>query len=421
MMDIEKVLDWLSPLPPLSRSPSTEPTAVFYLNPSSPSSIPCSISSSEALPSNVSLATLVQQKHLAPLAASGLILDCRSPVPPSELSAHLHAAGQAVMRLPRRGKVVVLSSPDDVTSSLLEGFVLALSKEAARNHTSVNLLIDKVGSEGLPDAVSFFLSAPSSFITGQLLSCGAAPAVPEPLSATALVTGAGGGIGRAIAEELARTGDFKEIVLTDHPSAEANLDATRALLGESAVALPLDITHASAPASLAAACSSPVAALVHAAGITADASMKRMPLNKFQRCMDINYSAIASVDDHFLEQGAFADGASVVLLSSVSGVAGNAGQVNYSTAKSGLLGYAKDRSKKVEGVAWNAIAPGFIDTDMVRTIPALNRVAIVRAVTSMKARGLPADVAAATRMLARGGGGFRGQCLRVCGGMLIGR
>ena len=111
--------------------------------------------------------------------------------------------------------------------------------------------------------------------------------------------------------------------------------------------LGLDVTEVTASSSIISALTSPCNALVHAAGITLDAGMRRMPLNTFQKVMDVDYHAIVNIDDGMLKEKAFAPYSSVTMLSSVSGVAGNYGQVNYSTAKSGLLGYADYRSETV--------------------------------------------------------------------------
>jgi len=419
-MDLESLLNRVSPLRPLSRSPfDTSPHAIFYYDPVSPSSIPAYLDIDPVLPPGATLATLMQLKHLAPLAPRGIICDFRnlpaSSIP--EISIHLHKLGQLASNLPRDSRVVIISPPDPLTSSLLAGFTLSLSKECARDHKTVNMVTTSTPSTALPTSTSFFLSGESAFITGQIVAGGIAL---QEKAGTAVVTGAGGGIGRSIAYFLSP--HFDKVLLTDHETMAPELDSLGAEIGNAEV-MTLDVTAPSAGAAVASAAGEPIAALVHAAGITMDSMMKRMTRQKFERVMEVDYNAIVSIDQHLLKQEMFAPRASVVMVSSVSGVAGNAGQVNYSTAKSGLLGYAEQRTRDVDPdiAVWNNVAPGFIDTPMVKTIPSLNKIIIQRVLTSMQQKGKPADVAAAVRMLSRGGGGLRGQCLRVCGGMIIGR
>ena len=116
-----------------------------------------------------------------------------------------------------------------------------------------------------------------------------------------------------------------------------------------------------------------------------------------------------------------------------SGIAGNFGQTNYAASKAALLGYcrdreASDRSRSSDdsggdpGPAWNCVAPGFIDTAMTRGLPLAQRVAVTRILTPLGHPGTPEDVAAAVAFLAsQASARLNGGCLRVCGGLAIGR
>jgi 3-oxoacyl-[acyl-carrier protein] reductase len=116
-------------------------------------------------------------------------------------------------------------------------------------------------------------------------------------------------------------------------------------------------------------------------------------------------------------------GGKVVLLSSINGIAGAAGQTNYSLSKGALLGYARALAAPLSrrGVSINCVAPGFIETDMVRLMPPMLQF-LGRRANALSQGGLPQDVAAAVAFLAAPySDGITGQCLRVCGLNAVGR
>jgi 3-oxoacyl-[acyl-carrier protein] reductase len=131
-----------------------------------------------------------------------------------------------------------------------------------------------------------------------------------------------------------------------------------------------------------------------------------------------------SLAHSLLKEKVYDNDSSVVLLASTSGVAGNFGQTNYAASKSGLMGYAGFRhsSQRSDGIRFNCIAPGFIESDMTKDLPPVSRIVAKRVMTPLMATGLPIDVAGAIKFLASAGGrGVKGRTLRVCGGMLTGR
>jgi len=112
----------------------------------------------------------------------------------------------------------------------------------------------------------------------------------------------------------------------------------------------------------------------------------------------------------------------MVYLSSVSGIAGNRGQTNYSASKSGIIGYVSALAPKLanKGIAINAVAPGFIETQMTAQIPYATQL-VARRLNNLNQGGLPEDVAETVTFLSSpGAAGLTGQVIRVCGGALIG-
>jgi len=161
--------------------------------------------------------------------------------------------------------------------------------------------------------------------------------------------------------------------------------------------------------------------MIHAAGITRDKSMKRMSSQLWRDVLNVNLFSIQRIDQQLIEDKGYKGGARIVGVSSTSGIAGNIGQGNYATSKSGLMGYAEDMNGRHPEYTFNNVAPGFIQTDMTSNLPLVNEVVATRILTPLKAAGRPEDVAGAIGWLGVGGMGIRGQTLRVCGGMMVGR
>ena len=128
------------------------------------------------------------------------------------------------------------------------------------------------------------------------------------------------------------------------------------------------------------------------------------------------------IDDVLLQDGGLADGGRVVCLASTSGIAGNRGQANYAASKAGVIGMVQARAAEVagRGITVNAVAPGFIETDMTARIPFATR-ELGRRINSLSQGGLPVDVAETVAWFAQpGSAGVSGQVLRVCGQSLLG-
>ncbi|HEV7774433.1 MAG TPA: 3-oxoacyl-ACP reductase [Conexibacter sp.] len=369
-----------------------------------------------------------------------LIFDATGIVESSQLE-ELHAFFHpTIRRVGTCGRIVVLGTPPEsarkpaeaVAQRALEGLTRAMGKEVGRGATVQLVYVEPGAEDAIAGTLRFFLSPRSAFVSGQVVRIGAggAPVVDDfdweqPLAGkVALVTGASRGIGAAIASTLARDG--AHVVGLDIPALEEDLKAVAAGIGSSALAL--DITDPDAPRAIAAYLKKEhrgVDVVVHNAGITRDRTLGRMDADRWNAVIGVNLTAIERVTDALIAGGSRAvlnEGGRVVCVSSISGIAGNAGQTNYATSKAGVIGvvdaYAPEVAKR--GSTINAVAPGFIETQMTAKVPLPIREA-GRRMSSLSQGGLPVDVAEAIAWFASPGcGGLNGNVVRVCGQSLLG-
>ncbi|OEC54640.1 MULTISPECIES: 3-oxoacyl-ACP reductase [Pseudomonas] len=328
-------------------------------------------------------------------------------------------------------RVVVLGRPpeslkDPIAASVqrsLEGFTRSLGKEIRRGGSVQLVYVGKGAEDQLEGALRFFLSPKSAYVSAQVLRLAASSAQVKdwsrPLGGQrALVTGASRGIGAAIAETLARDG--AEVVLLDVPQAKDALEALAARLGGRAVAL--DICAEDAPARLVEALPDGLDIVVHNAGITRDKTLAKMSEAFWDSVINVNLKAPQVLTQALLDAGKLHDNGRVVLIASISGIAGNLGQSNYAVSKAGVIGLAQAWAPALakRGITINAVAPGFIETQMTAAIPLTIREA-GRRMNSMSQGGLPQDVAEAVAWFAQpSSGGLTGQVMRVCGQSLLG-
>ncbi|WP_439886404.1 3-oxoacyl-ACP reductase [Pseudomonas sp. MBLB4123] len=305
----------------------------------------------------------------------------------------------------------------------LEGFTRSLGKEVRRGGCVQLLYVGEGAEPRLEGALRFFLSPKSAYVSGQVLRLAPCAAQVKdwtrPLAGkTALVTGASRGIGAAIAETLARDG--AEVVLLDVPAAADALAALAARFGGSA--LTLDICSEDAPARLVEALPEGIDILVHNAGITRDKTLAKMNEAQWEAVIEVNLQAPHLLTQALLQAGKLREQGRVVLIASISGIAGNPGQSNYATSKAGLIGLAQAWAPTLagRGISINAVAPGFIETRMTAAMPLALREA-GRRMNALGQGGLPQDVAETVAWLAQpGSGAVSGQVLRVCGQSLLG-
>ena len=305
----------------------------------------------------------------------------------------------------------------------LEGFSRSLAKELRHGGVLQLLYVDDGAEDQLEGALRFFLSPKSAYISGQVIRLQACTTPVEdwtrPLAGRkALVTGAARGIGAAIAETLARDG--AEVIVLDVPQATSDLHALAARLG--ARTISLDICAEDAAAQLIEQLPDGLDILVHNAGITRDKTLANMTPEYWDAVLAVNLNAPQVLTKALFDTGTLRDNARVVLLASISGIAGNRGQTNYAASKAGLIGLAKAWAPvlKERGISINAVAPGFIETQMTAHIPFALREA-GRRMSSLGQGGVPQDVAEAVAWLGQpGSGAVSGQALRVCGQSLLG-
>ncbi|MGH8442881.1 MAG: 3-oxoacyl-ACP reductase [Nevskiaceae bacterium] len=364
-----------------------------------------------------------------------LVYDATGLARPEQLRELYAFVQPLAASIPANGRVLILGRPAEAAGSAvasaaagaLLGFTKSLGKEIGRKGATANLLEVAPGSESaVAGALRYFLSPQSAFVSGQALAL-SVPA-PNPDGAwtgslagkVALVTGAARGIGAAIAETLAREG--AQVVGMDRPQEEGALGAMLSKIN--GVGLPLDVTAADAPARVVSECQSRFGGLdivVHNAGITRDKTLRNMRAEHWDQVLEVNLAAIVRMNERLLDQG-LKPGARMVCISSIGGIAGNPGQTNYGATKSGVINYVRVLAPEMarRGGAVNAVAPGFIETQMTASMPVGPRV-MGRLMCSLLQGGLPSDIAEAVTFLASPyAAGVNGRTLRVCGQHLVG-
>lgn len=240
----------------------------------------------------------------------------------------------------------------------------------------------------------------------------------------AVVTGGSRGIGRAVCLELARRGANVVIGYAgDEQAAHVAADACRDAGGK-AVIVKADIATAEGSEALfaeAVATFGRVDILVNNAGITRDMLILRMSEQDFDRVLDVNLKGAffcMKLAARLMSKQRYGR---IINMSSVVGLRGNAGQVNYAASKAGLIGMTKSLAKEIasRGVTVNAIAPGFIETDMTRTLLPTVQDSILTSIP-LKRFGQPEEVAHAAAFLASEEAGYiTGQVLCIDGGMAM--
>jgi 3-oxoacyl-[acyl-carrier protein] reductase len=238
----------------------------------------------------------------------------------------------------------------------------------------------------------------------------------------ALVTGASRGIGAAIALRLAEEG--AAVAVNYSGSRDAALAVCTAIeaAGGRAVALQADVSDPASASALVEQALSELGSLdilVNNAGITRDGLLVRMSDEDWASVIATNLTGVFSVTRAAAKVMMKARHGSIVNITSVVGIAGNAGQANYSAAKAGVIGLTKSVAKELapRGVRCNAVAPGFIETDMTASLTDPQREAILGAV-ALGRLGSVGDVAAAVAFLASDDASYvTGQVLAVDGGM----
>lgn len=370
---------------------------------------------------------------------AALVFDATGIETPEDLK-QLYDFFHPVMRqLKPSARIVILGTTPELISDAderiaqraLEGFSRSIAKELLRGATAQLVYVAPKADEklsGLESTLRFLLSGKSAFVDGQVIRVGTEKA-PETANwdkpsegKIAVVTGAARGIGATIAEVLARDG--AKVICVDVPQAGEGLAETANRIG--GTALPLDVTAADAADKLKehaeARHGGPIDIIVHNAGITRDKLLANMDEGRWNSVIAVNLAAPVRITEKLLAIGGLADGGRVIGVASIAGIAGNRGQTNYGATKAGVIGFVDSFSADLadKGITVNAVAPGFIETQMTAAIPVGTRIG-GRLLSSLQQGGETVDVAEAIAYFAAPGSqAVTGNVLRVCGQALLG-
>ena len=239
----------------------------------------------------------------------------------------------------------------------------------------------------------------------------------------ALVTGASRGIGAAIAQALAEQGAFVVGTATTATGADA-IGRRLAELGLRGKGMVLDVADAASVEGVVKAIAEElgtVTILVNNAGITRDNLLMRMKDEEWQSILDTNLTSIYRLGKACLRGMTKARKGRIINIASVVGATGNAGQTNYAAAKAGMIGFTKSLAREVgsRNITVNAVAPGFIDTDMTRALNDEQRGALLASIP-LGRLGSPAEIAGVVAFLASPAAAYiTGETIHVNGGMYM--
>lgn len=371
---------------------------------------------------------------------AGIIFDATSLSKPEELEELYAFFHPQLKKVLDNARIVVIGTTpeliDDVdariTARSLEGFTRSLAKEMRKSATVqlvyVDPSIDGSKIDKVESTLRFLLSGKSAFVDAQVIRITPADVeLPKswdkPLEGRlAVVTGAARGIGATIAETLARDG--AKVICVDIPQAGEGLAETANKV--KGTALPLDVTDPKAAEEIIKHAQDrygrKIDTIVHNAGVTRDKLLVNMDEGRWNMVQNINLVAPVRITEALLDADAFADTPAIIGVSSMAGIAGNRGQTNYATTKAGVVGFVDALAEKVAalGGSINAVAPGFIETDMTAAMPFGPR-EVGRRLNSLNQGGQPVDVAETVAFFsAPSSVAVNGNTVRVCGQNLLG-
>jgi 3-oxoacyl-[acyl-carrier protein] reductase len=365
----------------------------------------------------------------------GLVFDATGLTDATQLSALRDFFAPLLRSLATCPRLVVIGTPPEqvsggerVAQRALEGFTRSLGKEVGKGGT-VQLVYAAEGAENaLGSTLGFLLSPKSAYVSGQVVRVGThntlAAEVEDagrPLAGkVALVTGASRGIGAEIARVLHRDG--ATVVGLDVPQAASELQRLMTELGGDH--LTLDVTSKDAPQRIAHHLTEKhggVDVVVHNAGITRDKMLRNMDEDRWKAVIDVNLVAPERITRHLLDEGVVNDNGRIIGVASIAGIAGNRGQTNYAASKAGVIGLVDSLADDLKkGITVNAVAPGFIITEMTAKVPFATR-EVGQRLNALAQGGLPVDVAETIAWYAHPGStAVNGNVVRVCGQMMMG-
>ncbi|MBF0120797.1 MAG: 3-oxoacyl-ACP reductase [Desulfobacterales bacterium] len=378
---------------------------------------------------------ILDDKIIAKIKPHAIVFDATEINALDDLSLVHEFFHKLIPKLNNCGRAIILArKPMEIYDPIkagaihaLEGFMRSMGREIGKNGSTTQLIyVDKGSENRLEPVLRFFMSYRSSYISGQSLHVTSkvitdnSPSFIRPIDGkVALVTGAARGIGAEISKSLSREG--ANVICMDLGGEGEHLSK----LSDELCATPLicDITDKNSHniiLDFILKRFDGIDIIIHNAGITRDKTLAKMDKSLWDKTLDVNLISLVRINEalkpHIKKDGR------IICMSSVTGIAGNIGQTNYSTSKAGIIGYVKALSLDLreKGVSVNAIAPGFIETQMTAKIPFMTREA-ARRLCNLSQGGLPYDVAELVTFLSSPGAyGITGEVIRVCGGSFIG-
>jgi 3-oxoacyl-[acyl-carrier protein] reductase len=366
----------------------------------------------------------------------GLVFDATGITSSADLHALRDFFTPVLRSLETCPRVVVIGTPPEqlkggerVAQRALEGFTRSLGKEIGRGGTVQLVYVAEGAEAATTSTLAFLLSPKSAYVSGQVVRIGATGTTDaaevtdwqRPLEGkVALVTGASRGIGEQIARVLHRDG--ATVVGVDVPQAASELQTVmKELDGDW---LTLDITAKDAPQRIAHHLKEKhggVDVVVHNAGITRDKKLANMAEDRWDSVIAVNLTAPELISRELLDQGVVNANGRIVGVASIAGIAGNVGQTNYAASKAGVIGLVDSLADELtDGITVNAVAPGFIVTQMTAAVPFATR-EVGQRLNAMSQGGLPVDVAETIAWYASPGStAVNGNVVRVCGQMMLG-
>ena len=364
-----------------------------------------------------------------------VVVDLSEVRTPADLETAHAVLAPALKALGRHGRVIVLGRPPSdghgdvalgAARRALEGITRSVGKELRGGGTANLVLVAEAADGAIESTVRFLLSGRSAYVSGQVFTVGGTGVTSAPLpdswerpleGKVAVVTGAARGIGTAIAEVMARDG--AQVVCVDIPGAGDAL--AKVANSVSGTALQLDVTAQDAGTRIVEHCArfGGIDVVVHNAGITRDKLLVNTDVERWRSVIDVNLGSILRMNEVLLGDGGIRDNGHLVLVSSIAGIAGNRGQVNYAASKAGVIGVvqtmARDETLVSRGITVNAVAPGFIETEMTARVPLATR-EVGRRINSLSQGGLPVDVAETIAYFSQdASAAVSGNVVRVCG------
>jgi len=371
-----------------------------------------------------------------------LVIDGTNYIDESNYQNLYSSVKNSLKYMANNAKIIVCANTTSIQQSVeknafsqaIIGFSKSLAKEVGRKGSTANVLLINQNdnktieniSKALMSPIAFLLSSKSAFVSGQALTINCQYKVKVKTSKAsnkqkvAVVTGAAQGIGASIASKLTKEG-YLVIGVDIEPMKEQLKETMEKLQGKSFI---LDVSATNAPEQLSVLASTHDGfdLVVHNAGITRDKTLAKMPEHLWDQTLDINLFSVMRINKTLINKESINKGGSIVCLSSMNGIAGQGGQTNYACSKAGIIGYVKSMSEKLadRNITINAVAPGFIETQMTDSIPFFTR-EMGRRMSALGQGGLPVDVAESVAFLGNEANyTISGQTLRICGLNFIG-